>query len=287
MNKLEIPSTGSVLMWPSSWEECTQRQIRHIFRLTPHLLSGKIDLTTYKLALFYALTGLRMANPELGDRHLTTEQRMEKYDNIRRACETIGFMFDHTEDGKTVFSYNEVNCQIPYLTVRGRKWMAPAPALTGMTFGEYRMAMDQMMKYRSGIKEAGNTMMAILYRPVRMRSGMRIPFDADECSRRGRKLAIANDVVFYAATWLASCDRFLKTQNFEVEGHTVNLSCLFRVEDNESEGETESLGLIGVQLALAESGTFGDMEGVDRANLYTVLLKLYQWKKEHDKIRKK
>ena len=97
--------------------------------------------------------------------------------------------------------------------------------------------------------------------------------------------------LFYVATWFGACDRYIKTEDLVIEGRRINLSCLFTKATGTDDGDEDvsndgNLGLLGIQLALAESGTFGDMDGVDRANLYTVLIKLYQWKKENDKTKR-
>jgi hypothetical protein len=250
------------------------------------LLAGKITLIDYQLLVFYKLTNIRLLHPVIADRNLTYEQRLSKYDNIFRACQTINFMFPGGIQ-KPVFEYTCTINQLPIIRIKHEYWHSPSNALLDISFGEYRMAYDLYRQYLlDSSQEACRRLLAVLYRPILKNTGRRKSFDPDECLHRSKQtMRLPSEILFYVVTWFGACDRYLKTENIFVEGHEINLSCLFTNSDDDKKIGEDNLGLLGIELALAESGTFGDLDGVDRANLYTVLLKLYQWKKENDKTK--
>lgn len=291
MNRLEIPDVQATVEYPSSWEECSGKQVLFIFRHALLLLAGKISVLDFLLHVFFELAGIRVVHPELSDRRLTYEQRERKYENICRACETINFMFEH-QDGKTTFRYDQVENQVPDLRIGLSTWHSPEDGLLDLTFGEYRQVVDLMRSYRTGNADKDlDKIIAILYRPAGKDGQRRKAFDRHECeSRASRASKISPEMRFYVVSWFSSCDNYLKTGDLMIEGRYYNLSCLFTRQPDTEEDEDlvdhdGNLGLLGIQMAIAESGTFGDMESVDRANLYSVLLKLYQWKKENDKLK--
>lgn len=295
MNTLEIPELQRKIEYPSCWEECSPSQVLFIFCQTIDLLAGRMTMDSYLLRIFFHLTQIRIKHPDLTDRHLTAEQRIVKYDNMARACRTVDFMFPGGLE-TPVFEYASVANQLPHIKIGRDICHAPADALLDVTFGEYRMACDLYRQYLSGsVSDAAARLVSVLYRPVGPLGGRafgRLPFDAAECDHRShRATKLPEEVLFYVATWFGACDRYIKTEDLVIEGRRINLSCLFTKATGTDDGDGDvsndgNLGLLGIQLALAESGTFGDMDGVDRANLYTVLIKLYQWKKENDKTKR-
>lgn len=290
MNTLEIPELKKKITYPSSWEECDSDQVLYIFRQAVMLLAGKISLIDFKLSVFLNLSKIQISHPDIADRVLSAEQRVTKYDNIYRACQTVDFMFSQ-EGEDPIFDYFCLSCQIPFLKVGWQKWFPPAAAFTDMCFGEYRMAADMFQAYKNNKTLAGECLLSVLFRPRGGKYYERIPFDANECYRRARRLKrIPDELKLYVSAWFACCDRYLKSGDIELEGRIYNLSCLFSsVSEEYDPTESErsgNLGLTGIQLALAESGTFGNVNEVDKANLYMVLFKLYQWYTENKKTKK-
>lgn len=287
MNTLEIPSLGKQIHYPSCWEECTTDQVLYIFRLAPSLLAGKMSRLDFLLAVFLKLSGIPVLHPDLADRMLSAEQRIQKYENIYQACQTIDFMFEKQDD-RFLFNYTCLSPQLPLLRSGIRKLYPPATALFNLSFGEYRVAADMFAAYKNNDSSAGDKLCAVLYRPVHGKYKERLAFDVNECMYRAGKLRLLPEVKMYVAAWFDCCDKYIKTGDIQLEGRIYNLSCLFSAavaedatDDTDKEG---NLGLMGIKLALAESGTFGSMEDVDKANLYDVLLKLYQWYRDNEKL---
>lgn len=291
MNSIEIPDINEKIVYPSSWDECSTKEVLFIFKQALKMLSGDISKLDFQLYVFYELSGMRLHHPRYADRYLTEEQRIQKYENIWRCCQTIDFMF--SKESQNVFEYTNLQNQVPFIRVGLKKWFSPAPALVDLTFGEYRMISDLYRIYASTHDlEAVKQMIAVLYRPKSGRYGQRSVFIQEECVKRSKRLKnVPVEVIFYITSWFSCCDNYLKTSDIQIEGRFVNLSCLFKKSDESEKEENETgdgnLGMLGIQLALAEAGPFGDIEGVDKTNLYTVLLKLYQWKKDNDEIKKR
>lgn len=59
-----------------------------------------------------------------------------------------------------------------------------------------------------------------------------------------------------------------------------------KIQKGVPEADAGELGLTGILMGVADNGTFGPVAEVERTNLYTVLLKLYQWHLEHKRLEK-
>lgn len=288
MNVIEIPVTGKKIEYPSSWEECSQEQLRYIFREALLLIAGERDLQEFKIRIFYFLAGIRRKQKHnKKDKLLTKREQEQKYWNVIRAAETVMFMFSE-RDGQTVFDYNCLQNMFPEVRIRRKKFYGPKSALFNITFGEYRVAYDY---FRTFIDEQDETALdrlcAVLYRPVRsgkIDDDIRTDFNPNECARaatRFKRLPVEIKHIIFS--WFAACDNYLKSGDIKIEGRTINLRCLFKQEGG---GDDAGLGLTGILMGIADTGTFGTMQEVDRTNLYTVMLRLYLWHQENERLKK-
>lgn len=295
MNVIEIPEVGKKVEYPSAWEECNPRQIQYIFREAARLISGETDLIEFRIRVFYYLAGIvRKHCHERKEQLLSDEQRMIKYDNIIRASETVGFMFQEKEH-QLVFEFDCVRNLIPRIKIKHQLFYGPSEALFNITFGEYRVAYDYYIRFAREHEEHDlNNLCAVLYRPARSGAwddDIRETFNPHECVRRAKMFKkVAYELRFFIFSWFSACDNYFKTEQIEIDGRLISLSPLFRKTDEDTEGVPEAdageLGLTGILMGVADNGTFGPVAEVERTNLYTVLLKLYQWHLEHKRLEK-
>lgn len=288
MNVIEIPGTGKRTEYPSSWEECSPRQLRYIFREAMHLTAGDMELQDFKVRIFYFLAGIRRTEKHnRREKLLTQEERTRKYSNISLAAETVNFMFSERE-GRLVFDYYCLGNRFPSVRIGRKKFYGPADALLNISFGEYRVAWDYFRKFIDEQEETAlNNLCAVLYRPARsgkIDNDIRQDFNPNNCIRRAKVFEkVPAEIKHIIFSWFASCDSYLKTGDLKIEGRLVNLRCLFKQEEEEKDA---GLGLTGILMAVADTGTFGTMQEVDRTNLYTVMLRLYLWHQENEHLKK-
>lgn len=291
MNTIEIPQIGKTIEYPSSWDECTPRQIRFIFRMAVSLLNGKMELQEFKVRVFYHLTCMkRRWRHERKERRMTDQDRNLKYENVYLCSETVGFMFEEKKENEYLFFYDYVMQMFPKFRCCGRRVYGPSDALFNITWGEYMVAADFCRAYVESKNEADlNKLCAVLYRPRRWRyrntDDPRIPFNANECVRRSRwfrRMPFAYRFLIYS--WFSACDNYFKTGNIQVDGQEISLRPLFKTAGTNTELGLKDLGLTGIAMSVAESGVFGSIAEVNQTKLYMVLMKLYQWHVEHKRL---
>lgn len=288
MNVIEIPAVGKRVEYPSSWDECSPQQLQYIFREALQLLAGNINLTEFKIHIFYLLAGIRRTRKHnRKDQLLTQKQQEQKYSNIVRASETVMFMFSE-QDGKLTFDFDCIQNMLPEIRVGRKKLFGPANALLNITFGEYRVAYDYFRTFIDEQDEmALNCLCAILYRPAcsgKIDNDIRIDFNPNECIHAAvRFKRVPPEIKHIIFSWFAACDNYLKSGDIKIEGRTINLRCLFKQEGS---GDDSGLGLTGILMGIADTGTFGTMPEVDKTNLYTVMLRLYLWHLENERLKK-
>lgn len=291
MNTIEIPEVGKKVEFPSSWDECNLVQIRFIFKQVLRLLGGDIGMAEFKIRVLYFLTGIkRKKRHEKKEKMMMEEQLVQKYLNVVIAADTIDFIF-REQNGQQLFEYSRVGNVMPVIRKRLSRMFGPAEALFNMTFGEYMVAFDFFRRYvdHKDVNDL-NKLCAVLYRPKRsgkVDNDIRVEFNANECVRRAkwwRRIPLEDKYIIYS--WFSSCDNFFKTGEIEVDGQRISFRGLFKQVGGNEFGERD-LGLTGILLSVAESGTFGTLEDVNRTNLYTVLLKLYHWYLEHKQMEQK
>lgn len=288
MNVIEIPQTDKRIEYPSEWEECSQAQLQYIFREALFLVAGKSAIKDFKVQMFYFLAGIhRTERHNRKDRLLTCEEQLRKYSNICLAAETMNFMFSERE-GQIVFDFNCIRNMFPVIRSGRKKLYGPADALLNMTFGEYRVACEYFRAFAGEQEEKVlNRLCAVLYRPARrgkIDDDIRVDFNPNNCIRQAKTFEkIPAEIKHIIFSWFAACDSYLKTGDLKIEGRLISLRCLFKQEEQEKDG---GLGLTGILMAVADTGTFGTMQEVDRTNLYTVMFRLYLWHQENEHLKK-
>lgn len=295
MNVIEIPEAGKKVEYPSAWEECNSGQLQYIFLQAGKLLSGEIDLPEFRIRVFYHLAGIRRKQKhERKELLMSRQQCLIKYDNITRAAATVDFVFQEQE-GQLVFEFDCVKNLLPKIKIKRKTLYGPADALFNISFGEYRVAYDFYCRFVRDRQESDlNNLCAILYRPAKTGKwddDIRVAFNPHECIRRAnlfRKVPYELRMLIFS--WFAACDNYFKSGQIEIDGRLISLSPLFRKTDEDTVGVPDAdageLGLTGILMSVADNGTFGPVAEVERTNLYTVLLKLYQWHLEHKRLEK-
>ncbi len=300
MNIVEIPEINKSCRYPSEWGEMTKEQILFVMKQALFLVTGQIQLMDFKVKVLYYLMGIKRTEKhnKKDAKYLTEEQREQKYDNIARLLPTIDFMFTEHE-GKPVFNYDCVKNLVPQIKVPGiGKIYGPAEALLNCTFGEYMAAFEYFRLFREEREEVYiNNLCSVLYRPwikgykkllkdPNYKGEIREPFNRELSGRRSDKFNSVPAHVKYAIfIFFGACDNYIKSAELIVDGKTINLGELFKSEGND-DAKNDELGLTAIMYNIADSGTFGPIEGVNEANLYDILLKMYCAKKESDKLKK-
>lgn len=174
------------------------------------------------------------------------------------------------------------------LLPRCGKLYGPSGHAADLTFGEFRHAVMAMNAYtRTHSKIHLAALSAILYRP-RDRQGRREPFRTEQVveAMRHPNRKVVPCLQYGIYLWFAHLCEYIRTGTFIVGGHEVCFAPLF-VSGGDTDAPATDLGLEGIRLSVAASGTFGTATQVDDTLLLDVLLKMLQDKQTIDQLKKR
>jgi len=174
-------------------------------------------------------------------------------------------------------------------SIFSRKQYGPGDFLGEMCFGEYKDLLFCADKYMHTKDEEWLTrMVAIAYRQKRMLLPLlrKLPgYDGrtrrkyisgavDERIKRFEGVPIGVKYMFFQ--YVMGCIYTLKTsEGVEIDGHLCNFSVVFN-KKAEDAGDDDGVGLTGLIMVLAESGVFGNIKETAEADVWAVLIRLYQ-----------
>lgn len=125
------------------------------------------------------------------------------------------------------------------------------------------------------------------------RKNRKRPFSASQCVERAHRFnnisPLDRQII---CSWFGAADHFIKTADLCVDGRVINFSPLFKQDKSVSildddYGAPAPLGITGILIAVADSGTFGTAAQVEATPLIDVLLKLYHWHCESRRLNHK
>jgi len=295
MNVVEIPVKNIVLEYPGEWDEINREQGIKTGRLLYFLYRGVIDPDQFR-KLVVDLFIKRVNNMA---RKLSKEQELDLWGNEWLLAETVNFFFDIKKDpetGKEVYEIMPrfVKNLIPWfrMGIWRTKYVGPGSFFAGMVFAEFKDALAAADKFmQTGDEVWLDRLVAILYR--RRVKGLwrkRREDDWDGKERRPYNPAIVEKdaermkkapmgVKFMAFLYMMGCLYMLRTdadgQGIEIDGQACAFSLLFK-NTHASQRSSDGIGMMGVMMAMAESGVFGNIHETARADVWDVLARMYQ-----------
>lgn len=169
------------------------------------------------------------------------------------------------------------------------KYYGPGDFLQGMSFAEYKDSLAASMKFMETHDEAWlDRLTAILYR--RRRPGLKRLMKRQDFDGRTRTLynpamieratrrmkGVDPGIKYMALMYVSGCLWTLKNmeEGIEIDGVKMDFTVLFKPSGKEE--ADESVGMIGMMMALAESGVFGSLKDVANTDVWDVLVRIYQ-----------
>ncbi len=293
MHTIEIPEKGKLITIPEHWDECTPSQLEYILKRAFDVVSGTMDMHTFRVMVFAGLTGLR----KTPGYHFTRKVAPGKHEEVNAmvfqlAGQLCSWPFSEAprqegdEAEKHEMNIDTVKNLLPTIHSKGTAIHGPADLLADITFGEFRSALREMdahidrAKDPDAVKEAMdalNRFMAVLYRPSGTGRGKRSTFVADGIQRYA-DLAKAIPLWQKQTTllWFTYCIKYIQTEDINIDGQTINLSVLFPKSTDGSGTAKKGVGWAGLLYDIAKDGPFGDAEKTDKVGLFDILLYMYK-----------
>ena len=299
MHKIEIDSRGVNREFPSEIHEMDQSQFIYFLELVLQYTSGLITIAQFKVLLIKKLLNIRY---DLHYARLSAKDKEEIAGNIIILSELCDSFFEEIQkDGKPVksFKLSFVKNFIPSIC---GKYFGPADALQDATFCEYRLAHSYLVSYiHSHDEHELDKLIAVLYRPRKRFLWLRKKlnsFDGQEresitsktnprlLEKRAQRIARLPKAVRYGIfLYFSGSEEYLVKGKPVVDGKEIDFSIIYASSDDSN--DSPDIGLIGILYSLAETKVFGSIQETDEQNLYDIMIRLYQVKKQADALEAK
>lgn len=297
MNTLQIIQRGIYKEYASSWSEIGAKDAPYIGNCLYMLENKELDVDMFR----------KLVVDRLINRQNTKEMPMEglnawdMWANEGRLADTVDFFFrkDKKEDGTETYEIipNFTKNLLPMVKIGMTKQYGPGDFLGEMSFVEYKDLLFCAGKYMQ-TKDTSwlDRMMAISYRRHRpflwllkrlpsfngrTRNKYK-PGATDYRISKFAKLDIGAKYIYFQ--YLMGCIYTLKNDGdgsgIEIDGVPCFFSLVFNKAPkgtiDEFGQDDKGVGLTGVLMALAESGVFGKIDETANADVWDVLVRLYQ-----------
>lgn len=279
MVKIEIPEKKIKRYLPTHLGECDKYQYINMCGLIYKYMHGIIDLTELKTTGLYFLLDMKTKKTpfEIADD--------VKFGNISMLSKAIEDFFEIDDSGRFVIYQNYIDNKVPTFRLYLRQLYGPEDSFVNLTFGEYREAVRIFNDYEA-TKDIFLLYMlsALLYRPKKWVFFKKEDYDSSSAEKRAKKLKKFAPMGFIWGTYLlfASFQKHLVTSEIMWNGQNLDLSIIFELsQTTESLGATSlpGIGMDSIAFAMAESGAFGSLKDVDSTNLWIMLVRMYELKR--------
>ena len=266
MHTVEFPSYKKYI--PEDLSECTPQEYIDISELILAYQMQTIDLETFKIQGLYRLMNFK--------RSKKTNFECEKtLTNLKNLSDLLDTFFDKESDNltiKTEFIHNPVPIIKHWRTYKG-----PSDAFQNLTFGQYVDALRLFQDFgANGDMQNLFEIAAIFYLPKKIFSASTIPYDNKTVEQRAkifRYLPIG--FIYGTFLWFASFQKWLTTAEFMYAGRTLDFSIIFNNGGGTQSEPIPGIGMDEVVFSIAESGVYGNKQQTLKAELWDVLIRIY------------
>lgn len=262
---LEIPAKKLKLFIPSELSECTPQQYIDICELILSYQTKTITYEEFKIQAIFRLINLKHSKKT----NLETEKTLT---NIKNLSDLIDTFFENNYTIKQNYIHNPV----PKIKL-WRTYIGPADAFENITFGQYIDAHRLMLDF-SVTADFDNLYLiaAIFYLPKKTLSKNTYPYDGKTVEQRSKTFKFLPIGFIYGVfLWFTSFQKWLTSAEIPFAGRNLDFSIVFGNSQTESTESYPSIGMDSIVHALAESGVYGTKEQTLKANLWDVLIRIY------------
>lgn len=271
MIPIDIKEINKTLYFPENLAECDDRQFSEMAKLLYLLNSGKINYSEFRILSVYALLGLKKSK----------KTSSKKEENIYRISELVDNFFNQkeTEDGlKLELKLDIVRNPYPKHKFLFRSYYGASDGFQNVSFGQYVDGLEEYIYFsQTGNMQALLNLFYIFYLPKNEK------YNLEKSKARAKGLLRYTDIrhLYSFYLYFTSMQEYILGGQISVLGNDIDLSIIYQEleEDKGNKSVLPSLGLYSVMQDLAESGVFGNYNGVRETNMWLILLRLYELKK--------
>ncbi len=283
MHVIEIPESKLKRYIPSDLSECDAQQYMDMCELIFHFQNEAITYDELRTHAAYKLMNMEPSK--------VTDQDEEKFANIYLISELIDDFFDIDEKGLKTIKQYYIHNPVPSFKPLWKTYYGPSDSFMNMTFGEYTDALRLFHDFHAtGDMEILKIITALFYRPKKSflfikkrlenyNGDIREPYNSHNLEARAKVLEHAPIGFVYGFYMLfASFQKYLIDAKIMWSGKEIDFSILFessRGDEETSSTETPGIGMDSIAFSIAESGAFGTIEEVRKADFWQIMVRMY------------
>jgi hypothetical protein len=283
MHVIEIPESKLKRYIPSDLSECDAQQYMDMCELIFHFQNEAITYDELRTHAAYKLMNMEPSK--------VTDQDEEKFANIYLISELIDDFFDIDEKGLKTIKQYYIHNPVPSFKPLWKTYYGPSDSFMNMTFGEYTDALRLFHDFHAtGDMEILKIITALFYRPKKSflfikkrlenyNGDIREPYNSHNLEARAKVLEHAPIGFVYGFYMLfASFQKYLIDAKIMWSGKEIDFSILFessRGDEEQSSTETPGIGMDSIAFSIAESGAFGTIEEVRKADFWQIMVRMY------------
>lgn len=278
--KLQNPDAEKYI--PSTLSECDAQQYLDMCELILKFQTGLISYENLRVLAIYKLLNMVPKN------NISEEQEELKNLEIYNLSEMIDSFFEIKEDNQKVIIQDYIHNPIPTIQPLWKKYYGISNQFQNITFGEYTDALRLFYQFNAtGDFEILYALAAIFYRRKKAfhfiikhfnnyNGDVRKSYNSNNVDKRAKIFKYAPIGFIYGVYLLfASFQKFISSAQVPWGGKVLNLSILFDGPTDNEQEENASIGMDSIMFTMAESGAFGDLQKVQKTNLWQILIRMY------------
>jgi hypothetical protein len=283
MHTIEIPETKLRRYIPSDLSECDAQQYMDMCELIFLFQNQSITYDELRTHAAYKLMNMKPSK--------ATDQEEEKFSNIYLISELIDDFFEEDENGLKTIKQYYIHNPVPSFKPLWKTYYGPSDSFMNMTFGEYTDALRLFHDFHAtGDMDMLKLLTALFYRPKKSflfikkrlenyNGDIREPYNSHNLEARAKVFNYAPIGFVYGFYLLfASFQKYLIDAKIMWSGKEIDFSILFESASGENETpstETPGIGMDSIAFSIAESGAFGTIEEVRKADFWQIMVRMY------------
>ena len=288
MHTIEIPESNLKRYIPSDLSECDAQQYMDMCELIFHYQNQSI---TYDELRTHAVYKLMKMNPKPARELTEYEQKQQriKFSNVYLISELIDDFFEEDEKGQKTIKQYYIHNPVPKFKPLWKTLYGPSDSFMNMTFGEYTDALRLFHDFHAtGDMEILKLITALFYRPMKSfhfikkrlanyNGDIREPYNSHNLEARAKTLQHAPIGFVYGFYLLfASFQKYIIDAKIMWSGKEIDFAILFESSGIDSDNSsTPGIGMDSIAFSIAESGAFGTIEEVRKADFWQIMVRMY------------
>lgn len=272
---IDVPEAKETLYLPEELSECDERQFPEMAKLIYMFNRGEINYNDFCTLAVYALLGLAAPKKQ-------KEDDSAKWENVFMLSEKIKSFFDtEVKDGKTYLvlkNYDITNKLRRYKFVKN--YYGPEDGFLDVSYGQYSDGLEEFITFsQTGDIKSLQLLFAIFYRK-KTHTGAFEKYSFDVAKKRAKQIFVHTDIRHLYGFYLLfdAFQKYTTSGSITVFGEEIDLSIIY--EDVGTKSAIPGIGIHGIVNDLAETGIFGNADGVRETNFWRIALQLYNVKKK-------